>query len=499
MTVKPYITLLFILSVFTLLVAVAVLFPAEGIAISKNFNLRFVDPNDILKKKNVHYADITSIIKNEAVINDTSFEKIIANKIDLSKDSTKIEKDTLSNSLCYFQFPGNDHSILYPVFNSFESARNSARPVRVIHYGDSQIEGDRITSYLRNRLQQKFGGMGVGLVPIEQMYDFGFSINQQNSENWLKYTLYGNQKTTSAYKSFGALAGFCRFSPYISDSSQINPLEKVAWVSIKPSSFSYQNTKTFQQCRIFYSNNKEPFLAELYQGGVLADADMYAATNNLKTIRWVFDQPVSSIKVVFKGTDSPDLFGVALDGLSGIAVDNVAMRGSSGLIFTKMNAKFLQEHLKKLNVKLIILQFGGNVVPHIISNYTYYENLFYLQLKRIKQLLPDVGIIVIGVADMSVKDMESYVSYPNIEKVRDALKNATFRAGGVYWDMYEAMGGKNSMPSWVFANPSLASSDFVHFNARGAKIIAQIFYNSLIYEYTLYKKNAGINEVTAKN
>jgi hypothetical protein len=90
-----------------------------------------------------------------------------------------------------------------------------------------------------------------------------------------------------------------------------------------------------------------------------------------------------------------------------------------------------------------------------------------------------------------MKDKDRYVSYPNIEKIRDAMKNAAFDANCAYWDMYEAMGGKNSMPSWVFATPSLASKDFVHFNTRGARIIANMFYNSLMYEYNLYKKNTS--------
>jgi lysophospholipase L1-like esterase len=58
------------------------------------------------------------------------------------------------------------------------------------------------------------------------------------------------------------------------------------------------------------------------------------------------------------------------------------------------------------------------------------------------------------------------------------MKKATLDANAIYWDMYKAMGGKNSMPSWVFADPPLCSKDFVHFNARGAKIIANMFYNA---------------------
>lgn len=107
---------------------------------------------------------------------------------------------------------------------------------------------------------------------------------------------------------------------------------------------------------------------------------------------------------------------------------------------------------------------------------------------KIKKIAPDVPVIVIGVADMSVQEGDHYVSYPNIEKVRDALKTASLESGVAYWDLYEAMGGKNSMPSWVFADPPLASSDFVHFNPEGAKIIANMFYNALMFEYNRYMK-----------
>ena len=54
--------------------------------------------------------------------------------------------------------------------------------------------------------------------------------------------------------------------------------------------------------------------------------------------------------------------------------------------------------------------------------------------------------------------------------------------------MYEGMGGYNSMPSWVNAEPELARPDYVHFSPRGAKLIANMFYNALIFEYNNYLK-----------
>ncbi len=42
------------------------------------------------------------------------------------------------------------------------------------------------------------------------------------------------------------------------------------------------------------------------------------------------------------------------------------------------------------------------------------------------------------------------------------------------------------MPSRVYAQPALAGSDFVHFNQKGARVIAEMFYNALYYEYEKY-------------
>ncbi len=490
MSIKPNITLLFLASVLTILLVISFIFPERGIPIGKSMKIRFATPEEIFSQEDEGYADISDKISN-ALINDSILENLSMIETDQSWDTVKANEDSLKTSIAMLKFPKNNRKLLYPVFKAFDKAKTSDQPVRIMHYGDSQIEGDRITSFIRNRLQKKFGGSGVGLIPVEQIYDFKYSISQENSDNWYRYTLYGNRDTTISHNRYGALASFCRFSSAHRQNNQSDTSFVTSWVSFSPSEYSYSNTKTFRQCRIFYSHNTDPFIVELYQGGNLLEAEMYPESSSLKTIQWIFEESVSEIKIVFKGTDSPDIYGIALDDRSGIAVDNVAMRGSSGLVFTKMDKSILKEHFKALNVKLIILQFGGNVVPHITSDYGYYERLLNSQLTRIKQLLPDVAIIVVGVADMSMKKKDRYVSYPNVEMIRDAMKKASFDAGCIYWDMYEAMGGKNSMPSWVFANPPLASKDFVHFNTRGARIIAHMLYNSLMYEYNLYKKKTS--------
>lgn len=490
MSVRPHITLLSVSTVLTILFVISSFFPKKGISLFGVVHLDFVNARTLLHKNKTNYADISDIIQKNALINDTVIATLAEMDSSTTPDTIRANADSLKHSICFLQFPKNNHRILYPAFRAFENASKKHRVVRIMHYGDSQIESDRITSVLRHKLQKKFGGMGAGLVPVRQVYDFSYTLRQSTSSNWKRYTLYGNSDASISDSRYGILASFCRFT---SDDTLSNksPKPQEAWVAFSSSPYSYQNTKRFQQCRIFFNKNFKPFVTELYQGDNLSDADMYPATSTLKTIRWRFAKPVSSIKIVFKGISSPDFYGIALDGLSGIAVDNIPMRGSSGLIFSKMNKKLLYNNFRELNVKLIILEYGGNVVPYLTTNYDYYERLFAAQLKRLHEVVPGACIIVIGVADMSMKEKDKYVSYPNIEKVRNALRKAAFSANAAYWDMFKAMGGKNSMPSWVFAHPSLASSDFVHFNARGAKIIGQMFYNALIYEYNLYKRDTS--------
>lgn len=492
MSVRPYITLLFVVSVLTILLIIAVIFPDDGISLAGNSKLRFATPQEIFHVSHEEYADISNILETNELLNDSVLAELAESNETAGFDTIRANADSLRKSISLLKFPKGDKKSLHNAFRALDNASSASKPVRIMHYGDSQIEGDRITSFLRNRLQKKFGGSGVGLAPVEQVYDFRYSISQENSDNWYRYTLYGNRDTTLTHDRYGALASFCRFTPYTSDSSVTDIPETEAWVSFSPSNYSFSNTKSFRQCRVFYGHNEQPFMTELFLNGELYDADIFPKSYGLKTIRWIFDEPVSDIRLVFKGTSSPEIYGIALDDNGGVAVDNVAMRGNSGLVFCKMDRELLKAHYRELNVKIFILQFGGNVVPYMRNNYDYYERLFYAQIKRLKEIVPDAAIIVIGVADMSIKDKDRYVSYPNIEHIRDAMKNAAFRGGAAYWDMYEAMGGKNSMPSWVFANPPLASKDFVHFNTRGAKIIAHMFYNSLMYEYNLYKKqNTG--------
>lgn len=488
---KPYKTVIFLLVIFVIVLDISFFFPKEGIRITDSFRLKFFTYKDIFEKDTVEYTDINSIISRQEQINETFLQKMA--DVDTGDtiqgfDTVRADAKELLASLQQIEFPGGNRKVLYPIFKELRQLSSNKDLIRIMHYGDSQIEGDRITSYIRFKMQQKFGGQGVGLIPASQPYDFSFSIRQTSSDNWLRYTLYGKKDTTLIHNKYGALASFCRFTPALNPEDQVQEEFVEASINIEPSHYSYSNTRQFQRLRIYYGHNTAPFMNEIKQEETTLMADMYPATDKLKVIRARFDEPVQEVEIKFSGYDSPNIYGLSLDGDRGVAVDNIAMRGSSGLIFNKMDATHLKAMYKELNVKLFILEFGGNVVPYIQQSPKQYGIWFERQLKFLKQLMPDVPILVIGMADMSEKVGNRYQTYAHLEQIRDAMKEATLDSGCAFWDMYEAMGGRNSMPSWVFAQPPLASTDFVHFTPRGAKLIAQMFYSAFMYEYNLYLK-----------
>jgi len=178
------------------------------------------------------------------------------------------------------------------------------------------------------------------------------------------------------------------------------------------------------------------------------------------------------------------IYGISFESNQGIQADNIAMRGESGLLFTKMNREQQQQMMDLLSPGLIVLQYGGNVVPYL--NAYYYGEAFNRQLQFFKEVCPGTPVIVIGPADMSTREKGVFKTYPNLEPVRDALKEATLENGFAFWDLYEAMGGTNSMPSFVHSDPPLASKDYIHFNPLGANLVAEMFYTALMLEYTNY-------------
>ena len=66
----------------------------------------------------------------------------------------------------------------------------------------------------------------------------------------------------------------------------------------------------------------------------------------------------------------------------------------------------------------------------------------------------------------------------------DSLRNMCLRNNVAYWDLYEVMGGYNSMVAWV--KKGWAGPDYVHFTPAGANYVGKTLAENFATMYELY-------------
>lgn len=459
--------------VFAVLALTMLLFPKDGIRINDSLTLRFIGPEELFSK-GVEYKDVEfakNIKRDSLFIRDSlSLADSLALFSADPDDSTRI------------QYPSHDKKILNPFFAELDSLKDGKRKksVRVIHYGDSQIEGDRISGYLRDRLQELFGGSGAGLVPAVQPIP-ARSIFQSASENWVRHAVFGMIEQKAEHNRYGAMLSVCSYS---GNSSSLR---------FSKSNMGYERNKQISRITIYYGQASADVSVKLSGDGVDKTATLTAG-NKLNAVTLTAESLPSTFTLSFTGP-SPEIYGIALDGTKGITVDNIPMRGSSGTRFTRVESSSLSSMYKLLNTRLILMEFGGNMMPSVAGQKSIdkYKEEFSAQLAYVKKANPQACVITIGPADMSKRVNGSMQTYPYLEEVRDALKAASFENGCAYWDMFAAMGGKNSMPSWV--KEGLAGPDYIHFTPDGAEKVAEIFTQSLINDYNQYRFTQQMDEL----
>ncbi len=481
---KPLKTLLFTLLVFVLLAGTMWITPDEGVKVGE-FTFHMPSFNAMFLGEHEEYADVSEILGHQFDIDSLSDLDLNAMLADDTMNVARASYDSLVQSIHKIEMLDDGRQNLERFFAKLDSQKLT----RVMHYGDSQLEGDRITSFLRNKLQTKFGGSGPGLRPAVQPYDYGFSAIQTNSDNWKRYPIYGKVDSLVQHNRYGVMGAFSRFAPPAPDSISFkDSMVYEAELSISKTNISFYKTREYERMRLFYGNAKRPVDFQLFVKDELVFSGILRENLDYGVITCILPDSTDEVMMKFKGWDSPDIYGIELASDKGVIVDNIALRGSSGTIFTQTDFTNSTKMYQDLNPSLFILQFGGNVMPYIkdqkaIDNY---GRWFSAQIKRLKQSCPDVAFIVIGPSDMSTKVKDNYVTYDFLPAVVEALKMAALDNGSAYWDMYSAMGGHNSMPGWVNAEPALAQPDYVHFSTTGSRLIGNMFYNALIYEYNNY-------------
>ena len=464
--------------------AISVVFPEKGIAITNRITLNYPTYNSLFTPKEKPKTDISKIIALADAEDKASDNE---NDVTAAKEVEKDLKDSTIKLNTSIQYKNSSKTALVNFFNSLANINNEEKSIRILHYGDSQIEGDRISDYIRLKLQNQFGGQGPGMVsfmPVSPSV-----VNKMSwSTNWDRYAVFAGKDKRVKHNNFGSLAHLTRFSNYsqLTDTTK----HKDAWIKIVTSKNGGPTAANYKKLKLFYGGAQAKTYVEFYENGTFNNADSLVSGGNFNIKEFNLNQGPLLHEFKFKGKDSPDFYGVSLEGNKGVMVDNMGLRGSSGTFFNQINFNQLKTFYDYLNTKLIILQFGGNALPAIKTDAeaASYGTWIKSQIMIIKKLAPQASILLIGPADMSVKVGADYQTHPQLENLRNAIKKAAFDTDCAFFDMYDCMGGHNSMLAWV--EQGVAAKDYIHFSSGGARKIAVLLYSSLMNDYNAFIKKS---------
>ncbi len=496
---SPLKTLLSIISLFVVLGVVAVIYPEGGIHIGE-YTLRYPKLTDIFEKapqaSGDSLADSTQQVDPEEAIREM-MEATKRKEFAAYSDSLKFYEDFFKKGKTRFDLPNNDPTWFDRFFLHLELAALDSNVVHIVHYGDSQLEEDRISATIREDLQDEFGGAGPGMMPAIMTVP-SQTTSHSNSGALSRYILFGPKEEEADHNRYGPLAQFAKLEGEAAITIQKRKEQRKNTFS-HVGGYSTVKLLTNKSAHIKAKLNVNQTFVEVIgedeEGNpkekrttkvVDAGEPTIETFNKLKVYTWKLKDTTSIAKMYLSGNG--EIYAISADGAYGVAVDNVAMRGSSGTIFHRIDPELLAESYKAMNARLIIMEYGGNLVPGTNSgNIDWTKKLITRQIQAIQKANPDADILFIGPADMARQKDGEWQTYAGLNMTIKALREVALDNGAAYWDMHRVMGGNGSMIKWVNKEPALGFTDHIHFTRRGAAYMGDLFCAALRMHYDYFK------------
>ena len=419
---SPLKTLLSIISLFVVLAVVAVVYPDGGIHVG-DYTLRYPKLTDIFEKKAAvdSTADSAAVDPEEAIRE--MMEATKRKEFAAYNDSLKYYEDFFKAGKTRFDLPNDDPTWFDRFFLHLQLALLDTNVVHIVHYGDSQLEEDRISATIREDLQQEFGGAGPGMMPPI------LTIPSQTTSHWnegelKRYILFGPKDEEADHNRYGPLAQFADLEGSAVIGIKKREDRKNAFAHVG----GYSTVKVLAgkrgnlRMRLVFQrtyrdtvglNDDSTFKVKTRTAFENAPGPEVDRLTKINVYTWKLPDTTSNIKIYMDG--SAEIYAVSADGDYGVAVDNVAMRGSSGTVFHRIDSQLLAESYQAMNARLIIMEYGGNLVPGTnSSNVDWTRKLITRQIQAIQKANPDADILFIGPADMAKQVDGEWKTYPGL-------------------------------------------------------------------------------------
>ena len=435
------------------------------------FVLNFI-PEDTLKAHQLKKMDILSEVRTEQ----PQTEVIASYETEEFEEADTIVVETPPPPLVLSEWPANaiefeDFSPEQNGMDAFFQAIEDKSSVRIAFFGDSFIEGDIFCGDFRELLQQKYGGKGVGMVPMSSAVSgFRKSVSHQY-HGWKDHSLTDTSRTPLL-----GISGHV-FTPKEDDSwaSFALPKQKGESDSCSMASLFYSLQPGYQSVVRYNINRNGSHTASLKATGQVERFDIQS-------------DKIGSVHFSFPDTAGLITYGVSLEDTIGIIVDNFSIRGTAGTAFSKISSSILKRFDQLAGYDLIILEYGLNAMEPERTGFKWYGDAMVKTIQYMQKCFPNTSFLLLSVSDRSMKKDGEYISMPAVKPFVNSQRRASADAGIVFWNLFQAMGGEGSMVDWANSSPPKANKDYTHLTFTGGRWLAKKLFETFEFENKRYNE-----------
>ena len=341
--------------------------------------------------------------------------------------------------------------------------------INIAYFGDSFIESDILTCDLRELLQAKYGGAGPGWV------DCGGGV--------------GTNKPTITAKFRNIKENCILNKPFNAELEAINQryYHASAGATLNLTATKYKpHVTSWDRATLFFTTDAR-LTVRTSGDSLITGEQVYEPRGEIQVMET--KGHMTKLNYSFpNATSRTRLYGVALDGTKGVALDNFSMRGTPGFMLAKVPVKTMQEMNKYRPYDLIILQFGLNVVNDKATDAQCraYINRMKKVIEAFRQGFPQASIVVFSVPDRVQRSANGIHTLRGVEKLVGFQRVLASECGVAYLNVHQIMGGNDSMKKFV--EEGLAAKDYTHLNYKGGKELANRIYQSILAGVENYRR-----------
>lgn len=334
--------------------------------------------------------------------------------------------------------------------------RGMRRPLRIGFMGDSFIEGDLLTADFRELMQNKYGGGGVGFVPItSQVAGFRQTVGHKFGK-WKQSSIINNKAGRFTISAF-------HFTP-----------SEDSYVEYRGSS-NKKHLDRFGRARLLFVSRGQSVVRATVNGN---REFLYNTEPSEQLEEMVIDEDIRSIRFQVSDVEGFTAYGVFLENPTGVSVDNFSVRGNPGTSMGRINPALTRQFGRLSPYDLIILQYGLNVVSSQVTDYSTYRKQMTAVVEHIKNCFPGVAILIMSVGDRATRSDGALVTMPGIRAMVKTQEQVAQDCGVLFWNTYDAMRTLGGMGTFV--KNGWAAKDYTHISARGGRKIATALFDALM-------------------